>query len=154
MHSPNRLHRVEARVLIVEDEALIALHLEQLVTDAGHRVIGIALDPSEARDLARSECPHFAFVDVRLRRGASGLEVARFLREEYDVPSIFVTGNLDEDLIAQATALRPVEFIGKPFFPSEVVHAIETALEATSKERLIGLERTLAACSCRQGGET
>jgi two-component system, response regulator PdtaR len=126
---------MEARVLIVEDEALIALHLEQLVIEAGHRVIGIAFDPEEAQAIARTERPDFAFVDMRLRGGTSGLEIARHLREEYDVPSILVSGNLDSSHIEAAAGLEPVAMIGKPFMPVTIAGAIDMALASIGSSR-------------------
>lgn len=118
---------MEARVLIVEDEALIALHLEQIVIDAGHRVVGIAFDPEEAEALAAKSRPDFAFVDMRLRNGGNGLEVARHLRDVYDVPSILVSGNLDEGSTQAAASIQPVAMIGKPFMPTTIVGAIKLA---------------------------
>ncbi len=120
---------MEARVLIVEDEALIALHLEQIVTEAGHRVVGIAFDPAEAETLAANERPDFAFVDMRLRAGGSGLDVARHLRDTYDVPSILVSGNLDGRNTDAAALLMPIAMIGKPFMPTTIVGAIDLAVD-------------------------
>lgn len=119
---------MEARVLIVEDQALIALHLEQLVREAGHCVIGIAFDPQEAKMLARAERPDFAFVDMRLRNGTSGLEVARHLREEYDVPAIIVSANLDARAEQEAAEFRPIALVGKPFRPDTIIAAIDLAV--------------------------
>ena len=119
---------MEARVLIVEDQALIALHLEQLVTEAGHRVVGIAFDPQEARKLARDERPDFAFVDMRLRNGTSGLEVVRHLREAYDIPAIIVSANLDARAKQEVAAFRPIALVGKPFRPETIIAAIRLAV--------------------------
>ncbi len=119
---------MEARILIVEDEALIALHLEQIVLDAGHRVVGIAFDPEEAKEIVRKERPDLAFVDMRLRNGTSGLDVARYLREQYDVPSVLVSGNLDNGNTEAATQLRPVALVGKPFMPATILGAIDMAI--------------------------
>ena len=119
---------MEARVLIVEDEALIALHLEQLVIEAGHRVIGIAFDPEEAKAIISGERPDFALIDMNLRNGASGLDVARYLREECAVSAIFVSGNLDKGNIEAASRLRPVALVGKPFIRATVLNAIHLAV--------------------------
>jgi two-component system, response regulator PdtaR len=124
---------MEARVLIVEDEALIALHLEQIVLEAGHRVIGIAFDPEEAQAIARTERPDFAFVDMRLRGGTSGLDVARHLRTEYNAPSILVSGNLDNANMDAAAGLEPVAMIGKPFMPVTIAGAIDMALTSLAR---------------------
>lgn len=126
---------MEARVLIVEDEALIALHLEQLVMDAGHHVIGIAFDPEEAQAIVRTERPDFAFVDMRLRGGTSGLDVVRHLREEYNVPSILVSGNLDNTNVQAAAGLEPIAMIGKPFLPVTIAGAIDLALTRLARAR-------------------
>ena len=126
---------MEARVLIVEDEALIALHLQQLVEDAGHRVVGIAFDTEEAKSIARTERPHFAFVDMRLRNGSSGIDVGRHLREEYDVPSILVSANLDGFDTAAALDFRPIALIGKPFMPVTISGAIDLAVAMLKDER-------------------
>jgi ActR/RegA family two-component response regulator len=67
--------------LIVEDEVLIAFHLQCLVEEAGHRVTAIARDPDEALAAAALECPDFAMVDLRLAAGTSGIEAARLLYE-------------------------------------------------------------------------
>lgn len=124
---------MEARVLIVEDEALIALHLEQIVTEAGHRVIGIAFDPVEAAALAAEERPDFAFVDMRLRHDGSGLEVARHLRDVHNVPSILVSGNLAGRHAEYAARLLPIAMIGKPFMPVTIVCAIDLAVRQLSE---------------------
>jgi AmiR/NasT family two-component response regulator len=124
---------MEARVLIVEDEALIALHLEQLVIEAGHRVIGIAFDAQEAKAIISDDRPDFAFVDMHLRDGASGLNVARYLREECAVSAIFVSGNLDERNVEAAKRLRPVALVGKPFMPATVLSAIHLAVASLAR---------------------
>ena len=126
---------MEARILIVEDEALIALHLEQLVLEAGHRVIGIAFDPEEAKTIASTDRPDFAFVDMRLRGGTSGLDVARYLRQEYDIASILVSGNLDSANVEASAGLEPVAMIGKPFMPATIAGAIEIAVAAIESSR-------------------
>ncbi len=125
---------MEAQVLIVEDEALIALHLEQIVTDSGHQVVGIAFDATEAEALAAQERPDFAFVDMRLRNGSNGLDVARHLRDAHDIPSILVSGNLNGHY-DEAAALQPIAMIGKPFMPVTIVGAIELAVSELRNNR-------------------
>jgi CheY-like chemotaxis protein len=65
------------RVLIVEDEALIALHLEMLVTDFGHKVCAVASSASEASARAASHYPDVVLMDIRLAKGSSGVDAAR-----------------------------------------------------------------------------
>jgi two-component system, response regulator PdtaR len=89
------------RVLIVEDELLIALELECLLQDAGHDVVGIAACSGEALDLSAKLDPDIAFVDIHLADGPTGVEVSRRLAAEHDVTVLFMTANakrIPEDL--------------------------------------------------------
>lgn len=82
------------KVLVVEDEALLAMDMEAMIEDAGHRVVaeGASLDDVEALD--SSVYPDLAFVDVQLARGTSGLDVCRLIRRRWkNTFIIFVTAN-------------------------------------------------------------
>lgn len=81
------------RILIVEDELLIALELECLLQDAGHDVVGIAACSAEALDLSAKLAPDLAFVDIHLADGPTGVDVSRHLANEHDVTVLFMTAN-------------------------------------------------------------
>jgi len=81
------------RILIVEDEALLALELQALLTEAGHEVVGWAASSAEARALAQSKQPDLAFVDLQLSDGDSGIELVAQMREGADFHAIFLTAN-------------------------------------------------------------
>jgi len=81
------------RILIVEDEFLIALELESLLQDAGHDVIGIAASSKEALALGREHSPDLAFVDIHLADGLTGIDVARELSHRDHVTVLFMTAN-------------------------------------------------------------
>ncbi|MCK0166483.1 response regulator [Jannaschia sp. S6380] len=115
------------RVLVVEDEGLIALDLEMQVEGAGHRVVGIAVDIAECRAQAMALRPDVALMDFRLRNGDTGADAGLMLRREFDVPCIFVSGNLDTVTRNVLTALDPVAFVGKPVLPSEIRDALGCA---------------------------
>jgi two-component system, response regulator PdtaR len=80
------------RILIVEDEFLIALELESLLQDIGHDVVGIAASSAEAIDLAKRSSPDLAFVDVHLSDGLTGIDAARALSEQ-EITVLFMTAN-------------------------------------------------------------
>ncbi|MBB4062881.1 response regulator [Gellertiella hungarica] len=80
-------------ILIVEDEALLALELQSELEEAGHHVTGHAMSMGEAVALAEARRPDFAFVDIHLRDGPTGIEVGRILARD-NIPFVFVTGNL------------------------------------------------------------
>ena len=116
-----------ATVLIVEDQVLIAWHLADLIEGAGPRVLAIARDPAEAMEAAARRRPDFAFMDIRLNGGSSGLEAARMLFECWGVRSIYISANLDPATRTQAEQWHPLGFVGKPFLPAELLAALERA---------------------------
>ncbi|WP_375271135.1 response regulator [Sphingomonas sp.] len=82
------------RVLIVEDEALLAMDIEALVEDAGHQVVGEAASVHELEALPLSAEPDLAFVDLQLALGTNGLDAAKLIRERWARAAvIFVTAN-------------------------------------------------------------
>lgn len=84
------------KVLIVEDEALVALDLEFMLEEAGHTPVGHADDLASALEVVEMTTPDIALVDMQLAMGESGLRVARELRER-DIPVLFATGNCPGD---------------------------------------------------------
>ena len=96
MEGVRRLERNAAlRVLIVEDESLIAMDHEQAVTDAGYTVLGLAWDTASALDAARAAKPDVVLMDMDLKDGPTGNTIAPVLHRDYGVKPIFITGNLD-----------------------------------------------------------
>lgn len=114
------------RVMIVEDEMLLALDLEDMLVDAGHTVVGQASDMLQALALAETVqgAVDVAIMDVNLARGTNGVETAAVLRSRWDVPSLFVSANLDERTRALAQAFKPVGFVGKPYSEREVLSSL------------------------------
>ena len=82
------------RVLIVEDECLIALDYEQAVSDAGYTALGPAWDIVSALDVARSTKPDVALIDMHLKDGPTGNAIAMTLHRDHGVRPVFITGNL------------------------------------------------------------
>jgi CheY-like chemotaxis protein len=125
--SPDR--RKSISILIVEDEALVASYIEEVLGESGFRVAGIAASVPEALSLAAEARPSMALVDIRLTGPIDGIELACQLRERFAVPSIFLTGLIDTETIERARAARPLGFLPKPFLPSQVFNVIERALD-------------------------
>ena len=83
--------QLASRVLIIEDEPLIALDIEGLVTDIGHEVVGVAATHKEALALARDKRPELILADIQLADGSSGIEAVNEILMELNVPVIFIT---------------------------------------------------------------
>lgn len=108
-------------VLIVEDEALLALELGYIVRDAGLLDVGHAMDSAEALALAARLQPHLALVDVHLSDGPTGIEVARALTEDCGAVALFMTANVKR---LPADFAGACGVIGKPYSD----HGVKTAL--------------------------
>src|SRR5213082_4196440 len=115
-------------ILIVEDEALVASYIEEVLAESGFRVAGIAASGPEALSLAEETRPALALVDIRLTGPIDGIELACRLRREFGIPSIFLSGLADAETTHRAKAAQPLGFLAKPFRPSQVFNAIQHAL--------------------------
>ena len=115
------------RILVVEDEAVIAMLLAEVLTGMGHHVCAIAATEAKAVAAAVRCRPDLMIVDARLRDGSGVAAVEEILRTGF-VPHVFVSGDP-----LRVQALRPgAVVIQKPFFKSDLVRAIQRALDAAT----------------------
>ena len=115
------------RALIVEDEALPARDLADIIMRIGYQVCGVAGDYDTAVSLAHKENPDIALLDIRLRGERTGLDVADYLREHFSLPLVFLTSLSDKETVARVRTLKANGFIVKPFTENIVYAALETA---------------------------
>ncbi len=118
--------QIATEVVIIEDEPLIAMELEILVRELGHKVIGIARTKQQAVDLANRHRPGLVLADIRLADGSSGLSAVNEILTSFSVPAIFVTA-YPERLLTGARP-EPAFLITKPFRPENVKAVISQAL--------------------------
>jgi DNA-directed RNA polymerase specialized sigma24 family protein len=128
--------QLSADVLIIEDEPLIAMDLEALVVDIGHRVQGIARTHKEAVDEVAKKAPSLVLADIHLADGSSGLEAVNEILEKISVPVIFIT-SFPERLLT-GTKPEPVFLITKPFEPAVVKAMISQSLFFDLRSRKSG----------------
>jgi CheY-like chemotaxis protein len=115
-----------ARVLIIEDEPIIALDLQQLVEAAGHEVIGIASTEDEAVAIAEAERPSLVLADVNLGAGGDGTSAVARILQHHQAPVIFVTAYPERLLTGQD--VEPAFIITKPFEPTTLAIATYQAV--------------------------
>lgn len=130
-------------VLIVEDEVLLAMELESEVEAGGCKVVGFAADSAEAIALMESARPDFAFVDIHLLDGPTGIEVGRRLAAN-GIPYVFVSGNLKRIPEDFAGAIGAIE---KPY----TMNGIQNALQYI-KALISGTEKPSAPASLKLAG--
>lgn len=124
--SPDRRANV-LRVLVVEDEALIAMELESILEQQGHEVVDAVATEVDAIAAARLTRPDLVLMDVRLARGGDGVATAIRLRQELGIRSIFITAQSDQVTRARAAAAEPAGFLGKPLSPDLLARLIREA---------------------------
>jgi two-component system, response regulator PdtaR len=108
------------RVLIVEDEFIVGLHLESILERLGHEVVGVVAEEAEALHLIATERPDLIVTDVHLAHGGDGLKVAREAQETYGARTIVITGHRDGSAFVKAEEAGARAFLRKPFGLSEV----------------------------------
>ena len=114
------------RILIAEDETIIRLDLRKLLEEAGHEVCAEARDGAEAIELAESEEPELAILDVKMPR-LDGIEAARRILEERPIPIVMLTAYGQDELVARAVEAGVFGYLVKPFRESDLLPAIATA---------------------------
>jgi DNA-directed RNA polymerase specialized sigma24 family protein len=113
-------------VVIIEDEPLIALDLEQLVTDLGHRVVKIARTAQQAVEAVQRFRPGLVLADIHLADGSSGLDAINEILRTFSLPVVFVTAYPQR--LLTGTRPEPTFLITKPFHPDNVKAVISQAL--------------------------
>jgi len=118
--------QISARTLIIEDEPLIALDIEQLVTEIGHKVVGIARTRKEASQLATRHKPSLVLADIQLADGSSGIDAVNDILGRAAMPVVFITAYPERLLTGERA--EPTFLITKPFSPDMVKAVISQAL--------------------------
>ncbi|NMG31623.1 EAL domain-containing protein [Aromatoleum evansii] len=126
------------KILIVEDEGIVALDLQRRLAALGYAVSGRAMNGAAALAAAAAEWPDLVLMDIALQGELDGIETTRRLHAAGDVPVIFLTANSDPATFERAKAVAPHGFLLKPFDERELHSAIELALHkhALEHERL------------------
>ena len=117
-----------AKILVVDDEAIITMQLEERLTKMGYTVTGMAASGEEAVDKARRLRPDLVLMDIVMPGKMNGIEAAKIITGELDIPVVFVTSYADDAIIEKAKSVRPYGYIVKPFNELEIKAAIEVAL--------------------------
>ncbi|MGB3456846.1 MAG: response regulator [Litorimonas sp.] len=117
---------LRTNVLIIEDEPIIAADIEELVSDLGHTVDGVAATRTDAVRMAGEKRPGIVLADVQLADGSSGIDAVDDILGDMDVPVIFITAFPERLLTGDKP--EPAYLISKPFKPSNVKAAISQAL--------------------------
>ncbi|MGM0583879.1 MAG: response regulator [Pseudomonadota bacterium] len=118
--------QTRSRVLVIEDEPVIAFDLSNIVASMGHEVVGVADTKGRAVEMARARAPGIVLADIQLRDGSSGIDAVREILDAMDVPVVFVTAFPERLLTGERR--EPTYLITKPFDADELQVTISQAL--------------------------
>ena len=121
MHTP-------IKILVVEDEMIIAAKISMHLTSLGYEVTGILPRGEEALLNVEENRPDIVLMDIRLKGDINGIDTAIRMRKNADIPVIFLTANADEATFNKAKAARPYAFISKPYKQIDLQRAIELTI--------------------------
>ncbi|MBN2612155.1 MAG: response regulator [Bacteroidales bacterium] len=122
------------RILIIEDELIIAEDMKEKLQDLGYSVAGIACDTEESMKFIDISLPDIALVDIQLRDNDNGIELAGTLKTKYNIPVVFITSHSDRNTVEQAKNVEPEGYIVKPFEKEDLFTAIELAIFRHDKQ--------------------
>ena len=116
------------KILIVEDDDIIARVEDWRLKNLGYTVCGRATNGSDAIELVANKKPDVVLMDINIKGEIDGIETARMIKKEFNIPVIYVTSHSDGATLVRAKETKPDGFILKPFEDNDLRIAIELAL--------------------------
>lgn len=126
-----------ARILIVEDESIIAFNLQEVLESLDYNVLAIAPAGEQAIQNAAELRPDLVIMDIRIKGKMDGIQAAGQIWEHFQIPVIYLTGHSDKSTVERARLTAPFGYLLKPIKERELYVAIESALERCERERWI-----------------
>ena len=123
----NNILVVMIDVLIVEDELIIAEDIAMNLENAGYNVVGVAIDFDEGVAAIKLHQPDLILLDINLAGRKTGLDLAKYINDEFEIPFIFTTSYTDSNTLSEAKKLKPINYLVKPFQKEQLFTAIEIA---------------------------
>lgn len=133
----------KTNVLVVEDESIVSKDIQQSLKKLGYNVVGAASTGEKAIDLAHAENPDIILMDIMLKGNITGIETSEKIKEDLNIPIIFLTAYADEATLSKAKVTEPYGYIIKPFKEIDLHTSIEMALYKHKKEKEVVKERDL-----------
>lgn len=125
---------VPIKILIVEDEMVIAANISLQLTTLGYEVTGILARGEEALTKIKQNQPDILLMDISLKGAIDGVETVKLMQNEYTIPVIYLTANFDDTNFNRAKGTNPYAFISKPFIKLDLQRAIELTISRMVSE--------------------
>jgi len=115
---------VISNILIVEDDSLVALDIREIIEENGFNAIGVCSNGADAITCLKKNKVDFALLDINLKDSISGIDIAKIINKNYNIPFAFITANTDDNTIEEVKQTEPVGFVVKPFDERQIIAAI------------------------------
>ena len=115
------------RILVVDDDATLAMEFEEFLPTLGYEVAGVADCAKDAVEQAREHRPDLILMDIRLPGKMDGIEAAGVIKSELGIDILFISGYADEELLERAKVIEPLGYIHKPFSEEQIAAALKMA---------------------------
>jgi PAS domain S-box-containing protein len=137
----------ERKIVIVEDEGLIAADLQGRLERVGYRVPGVAASGGEALEVIRAQVPDLVLMDIRLSGELDGIQVADRVRNEFDIPVVYLTAYDDRETLQRASQTQAFGYVKKPLASVSLKGSIEMAIAKHRHERYLREQREWLSAS-------
>jgi two-component system response regulator LytT len=128
-------------VLVVEDESIVSKDIQHSLKKLGYHIAGAAATGEKALELIKTESPDIILMDIMLKGDMSGIDVAEIVKNDYNIPIIFLTAYADEATLSKAKIIEPYGYIIKPFKEIDLHTSIDMALYKHKKNVELEKER-------------
>jgi two-component system cell cycle sensor histidine kinase/response regulator CckA len=126
-----------ARILIVEDETIVAMDIAATLRRLGYEVVGMVGSGAAAIESAQSMSPHLILMDIRIKGPMDGIEAASLIQQQGMTPIVFLTAHADADTVERAKAASPYGYLVKPFDERALHRALEIALQRAATDKAV-----------------
>lgn len=119
------------KIFIVEDDMIIQMFIERILSNLGLTIIGEARTGDEVIEFLQQQQPDFILMDIGLAGDKDGIETAQIINRSYNIPIIFLTGNSDKPTLERAQKTNPIGFINKPIDETSLKSVMQQYFEET-----------------------
>lgn len=125
----------EGRILIVEDEHIVAMGIKRMLKSLGYTLAGVASSGEDAISKTESTFPDLVLMDIMLKGDINGIEAAKEIKARFDVPVVYLTACSESKIVERAWKTGPLGYIVKPFDEKDLQKSIDVALRRHRMER-------------------
>ena len=118
----------KAKILVVEDESIVAMDVQNILNGLGYAVPAIVSSGEEAIEKSAEICPDLVLMDIVLSGAMDGIEAAKVIRTRFHIPVVYLTAHTEEKTFQRAKKTEPYGFILKPFEEAELLTVLEEAI--------------------------